>query len=106
RPVAAQPDLDEVTAGDRATFDQTAHRSAMAGQVGVEDVGGGRGGGGGDHSDVAVAVHIGDSGRCRPRDGVVATHRERDDPSAGHLAHAGFYILETCVHPGVRGGAI
>ena len=37
RPVAAQPDLDEAVAGDRARLDEPAHRGAVAGEVAVED---------------------------------------------------------------------
>ena len=85
RPVAAQPDLDEVVAADRARFDQAAHRRAVAGEdaervvgrvgVGIEM----------DDPDAPRAADLGDRGGRRPGDRVVATEDDRDGAGGGHL---------------------
>ena len=98
-PVAAQADLDEVAAGDRAAVDQPAHRRAMTGQVAVDGVGGVGVGVEVHHADVAVSVDIGDRSCRRPGDGVVATHRERNDPAAGDLVHAALDVVEALLPP-------
>ncbi len=86
RPVAAQPDLHEVAALDRARLDQPAHRRAVAGEdaervvgrvgVGIEV----------DDPDAARPADLGDRGRRRPGDRVVAAEDDRDRAGLGDLA--------------------
>ena len=78
RPVAAQPDLDEVLALDRARLDEPAHRRAVAGEH-APVVGGGVGMGVEvDDADAARAADLGDGRRARPGDRVIAAEDDRD----------------------------
>ena len=54
------------------------------------------------HADVAVAVHVGDRGRRRPRDRVITTHHERHDVSTRHLGHPLLDVGETLIDHPVR----
>ena len=86
RPVAAQPDLHEVLALDRAGLDEAAHRRPVAGQD-AEGVGGGVGVGVEmDDPDAARATDLGDGRRGGPGDRVVATEDDRDRAGLGDLA--------------------
>ena len=78
RPVAAQADLDEVLAADRARFDQPAHRRAVAGEHAPGVVGGVGVGVEMDDADAARAAHLGDGGGRRPGDRMVAAEDDRD----------------------------
>ena len=78
RPVAAQPDLQEPVAAQRAGLDQPPHRLPVPDQraeldvarVGVRvEV---------DHRDAALAEVLGDPGGVRPGDRVVAAQHQRD----------------------------
>ena len=86
RPVAAQPDLDEVLALDRARLDQPAHRRAVAGEDAPVVVGGVGVGVEMDDPDAARAADLGDGGRRRPGDRVVAAEDDRDRAGLGDLA--------------------
>ena len=87
RPVAAQSDLDEVLALDRARFDEPAHRRPVARQhapvvrrgvgVGVEM----------DDADAARVRGPRRSPSPRPGDRVVAAEDDRDRPGLRDLAH-------------------
>ena len=78
RPVAAEPDLDEVPPSHRTGFDEPAHRRAVAGEdapvvgrsvgVGIEM----------DDPDAARPTDLGDGRRARPGDRVIATEDDRD----------------------------
>ena len=88
RPVAAQADLDEMAAGHRAGLDEATHRCAVAGQVAVDLVGGVGVRVEVHDADVAVAVHVGDRGRRRPGDRVVAAEDDRHDAAGRDGVHA------------------
>ena len=85
RPVAAQAHLHEVAPIDGARLDEPAHRRAVAGEdperlvgrvgVGVEV----------DDADPLGRPELGDRGRRRPGDGVVAAEDDRDRPAARHV---------------------
>ena len=85
-PVAAQPDLDEVAPRDRAGLDQAAHRRAVAGEDAPVVVGGVGVGVEVDDPDAARPADLGDRGRARPRDRVVAAEDDRDRAGRGDLA--------------------
>ncbi len=78
RPVAAQPDLQEPVAAQRAGLDQPAHRLAVAVERAELDVAGVGVRVEVDHRDPAVAEVPGDAGRVRQRDRVVAAEHQRD----------------------------
>ena len=83
RPVAAQADLDEVAAADRAGLDEPAHRRAVAGQHAPVV---GRGVGMGvevDDADAARPADLGDGRGGRPGDRVVAAEDDRDGARCG-----------------------
>ena len=70
-----------------ARLDQPAHRGAVAGQVALDLVGGVRVRVEMDDADIAVAMHIGDSGGRRPRDGMVTAQDHRHDATLGQGVH-------------------
>ena len=55
-----------------------------------------------DDADVAVSVDVGDSGGGRPGDGVIASHRERDDLATGDLVYVALDVVEALAHHPVR----
>src|SRR5207344_2967418 len=84
-PVAAQADLDEVPALDRTGLDEPPHRRAVTGQVAPVVRGGVRMSIEMDDPDAARPADLGDRGRTRPGDGMVAPEHDRDRAAAGHL---------------------
>src|SRR6476469_3627395 len=86
RPIAAQSDLHEVLALDRAGLDEAAHRRPVAGQD-AEGVGGGIGVGVEmDDPDAARTTDLGDGRRGGPGDRVVAAEDDRDRAGLGDFA--------------------
>ena len=85
RPVAAQPDLHEVAALDRARLDEPAHRRAVTGEDAPVVVGGVGVGVEMDDADAAGSADLGDGGRRRPGDRVVAAEDDRDRAGLGDL---------------------
>ena len=89
RPVAAQPDLQEAVASQRARLDEPSHRLSVAPQRAELDVAGVRVRVEVDHRDPAVAEHVRDALRVGEGDGVVATEDDRDGSRTGHLLDRG-----------------
>jgi hypothetical protein len=86
RPVSAQPDLDEVLALNRTRLDEPPHRRPVAREDAPIVVGRIRMGIEMDDSDAAGPADLGDRGRARPGDRVVAAEDDGDGPRRGHLA--------------------
>ena len=96
RPVAAQPDLQEPVATQRAGLDQPAHRLAMAPQRAERDVAGVGVRVEVDHRDLAEAEVPGHPGGVGQRDRVVAAQHQRDRALAGHRVDR---VLEALQRP-------
>ncbi len=78
RPVAAQPDLDEVATQHRARFDQPSHGCPVPGQHAPVVVGRVRMGIEVHDADAPRPPHLGDRGRRGPGDRMVTTEHDRD----------------------------
>ena len=88
RPVPAQPDLNEVVAGDRAGLDKAPHWRSVTREVSVDLLGGVCVSVKVDHADLAEPMVLGDSSRGRPGDGVVTPKDDWNDATARDLRHS------------------
>ena len=96
-PVAAQPDLQEPVAAERAGLDQPAHRLAVTDQRAELDVAGVGVRVEVDHRDPALAEVLGHARGVGPGDRVVAAEHQRDRARRGHRVDR---LLQVAHRPG------